>query len=87
MYNNSFSLENRKENAVFASVHFIRFENVIKNLIQIFGNQLWTVALTDSSFSSKCINVINIHTQKEYVQLERKAFILIIANFVSKFGK
>ena len=31
MYKNSFSLENRNENAVLASVHFIRLENVIKN--------------------------------------------------------
>ena len=45
MYKNSFSLENRKENAVLASVHFIRFENAIKNFIPIFINQLWTVAL------------------------------------------
>ena len=45
MYKNSFSLENRKENDVLASVHFIKFENVIKNLIPIFGNQLWTVDL------------------------------------------
>ena len=45
MYTNSFSLENRKENAVLASVHIIRFENVIKNVIPIFGNKLWTVAL------------------------------------------
>ena len=45
MYKNSFSLENRKENAVLASDHFIRFENVIKNFIPIFGSQLWTVAL------------------------------------------
>ena len=46
MYKNSFSLESRKENAVLASVHFIRFENVIKKNIPIFGNQLWTVALS-----------------------------------------
>ena len=45
MYKNSFSHENRKENAVLASVHFIRFENVIKHFIPIFGNQPWTVAL------------------------------------------
>ena len=45
MYKYSFSLENRKENAVLASVYFIIFENVIKNFIPIFGNQLWTVAL------------------------------------------
>ena len=46
MYKNSFSLENRKQTAVLTSVHFIRLENVIKNCIPIFGNQLWTVALT-----------------------------------------
>ena len=40
MYKNSFSLEKRKENAVLASLHFIRFENVIKNCTPIFGNQL-----------------------------------------------
>ena len=45
MYINSFSLGNRKENAVLASVHFIRLENVIKIFIPIFGKQLWTVAL------------------------------------------
>ena len=45
MYKNLFLLENRKENAVLASVHLIRFENVIKKFIPIFGNQLWTVAL------------------------------------------
>ena len=44
MYKNSFSLENRKENAILASVHYIRFKNVTKN-ISIFDNQLWTVAL------------------------------------------
>ena len=42
MYKNSFSLENRKENAVLVSVHFINE----KKIILIFGNQLWTVALT-----------------------------------------
>ena len=55
MCKNSFSLESRKENAVLASVHFIRFENVIKKFIPIFGNQLWTVALnkfkTDNLFN------------------------------------
>ena len=45
MYKNSFSLENRKENAVFASVNFIRFENVINFFIPIFGYQLWAAAL------------------------------------------
>ena len=45
MYKKSFSLENKTENAPLASVHFIRFENVINNFITIFGNQLWTVAL------------------------------------------
>ena len=43
---NSFALENRIENAVLASVNFIRFENIIKNFIPIFGNQLRSVALT-----------------------------------------
>ena len=56
MYKHSFLLENRKENAVLVSVHFIRFENEINFFIQIFGNQLWTVALnavilTDLLFS------------------------------------
>ena len=45
MYKNSFTFENRKENAVLATVHFIRFENAIKIFIPIFDNQLWTVAL------------------------------------------
>ena len=49
MYKNSFSLENRKENAVLASVHFNRFENVIKIFIPIFVNQLWTVTLNNYS--------------------------------------
>ena len=34
MYKNSFSLENRKENAILALVHFIRFENLINFLSQ-----------------------------------------------------
>ena len=45
MYKNSFSHENRKENAVLVSPHFIRFENVIKIFIPIFGIQLWTITL------------------------------------------
>ena len=58
MYKKSFSLENRKENAVLASVHFIRFENVIKNIIPIFGNQLWTVALNVVVFNESTSNTM-----------------------------
>ena len=54
MYKHSFSLENIKENAVLASVHFIRFENVIKKIISIFGNQLWTVDLNILIKAKKC---------------------------------
>ena len=41
MHKISFSLENRKENAFLASVHFIRYENVIKNMYPNFRFQLW----------------------------------------------
>ena len=40
MYKISFSFGNRKENAILTSVHFIKVENIIKKIIQIFGNQL-----------------------------------------------
>ena len=56
MYKKSFSLENRKEYAVLASVHFIGFENVIKNFIPIFGNELWTVALKLRLQTNELIN-------------------------------
>ena len=56
MYKNSFSLENRKENAVLSSGKFIRFENVIKKYSN-FGNQLWTVALKNiGEILLKCKN-------------------------------
>ena len=37
MYKNSFLLENRNENAVFASIDVIRFENVIKKSLSQFS--------------------------------------------------
>ena len=43
-------MRTEKKMLFFVSVHFIRFKNVIKIFIPIFGHQLWTV-LKDKTFS------------------------------------
>ena len=60
MYTNSFSLEIRQENDVLASVHFIIFEIVIKN-IPIFGNQLWTVASSERNYLLRTERIIYVN--------------------------
>ena len=78
-------LENRKENAVLASVHFIRFENVIKKIIPIFGNQLWTVTLINTlvlSFIWAFICLWKIVTHLMYFRFQQSSFCIVWFTFL-----